>query len=273
MRRVTMLAAGVVLAGLALAGCGEKQATSNNGGGNSGGGEKLTLQLLAEKLQANSSTKQSAHFAMSMEVASQSIKAEGDMKLGAAPAMDLTYELPGLGSARMILVDDTFYFQLPPQAQKNGKPWVKLDPNGSDPLSKSLSGALKETKKNSDPAQLLKQLQDAGEITATTQETLNGKQTTHYSVTVDVKKYAGKVDPDLKDSLDKAAAAGVSSFPVEVWVDQENLPVRATVSTPFTNPTTQQADKVKLTMDYTDWGKAVTVTAPPADQVGPFPGR
>src|SRR6266540_413215 len=104
MRKVTMLAAGAVLAGLALAGCGAKQAASNNdGGGGGNGGEKLTLQLLAEKLGTNASTKQSAHMVMSMDVAQQSIKAEGDMRLGAAPAMDLNYNMAGIGNFRMLL--------------------------------------------------------------------------------------------------------------------------------------------------------------------------
>jgi hypothetical protein len=266
MRRVTLLAAGAVLAGLALAGCGAKQAASQN---DIGGGE--TLQTLAERLSANSGTKQGAHMVMSMDVSGQSIKAEGDLKLGSAPALDFTYELAGMGNARMLLVDDTFYFELPKQAQKAGKPWVKLDPNGSDPLSKSLGGALAETKKNSDPSQLLKQIEGAGDITATKQEDLDGKPTTHYSVTVDLKKYADKVDPALKSTLDKAIEAGVTTFPMELWVDQENLPVRITTATPFTNSANQKPDQIKMTMDYSDWGKSVTVTAPPADQVGELP--
>jgi hypothetical protein len=262
-----MFAAGAMLAGLALAGCGARQAGSQN----DGGGE--TLQILAEKLGAHSGTKQGAHLVMSMDVSGQSIKAEGDLRLGADAAMDLTYELAGLGKARMLVVDDSFYFELPKQAQKSGKPWAKLDPNGSDPLSKSLSGALKETKKNSDPSQMLKQIEGAGDITAKKQEDLNGKPTTHYSVTVDLKRYAEKLDPDFKSVMEKAIEAGITTYPLEVWVDQENLPVRVTVETPFTNPTTQKPDKVKMTMEYSDWGKAVTVTAPPADQVGPFPGH
>jgi hypothetical protein len=266
MRRVTLLATGAVLAGLALAGCGAKQAASQN---DSGGG--VSLQTLAERLSANSGTKQGAHMVMSMDVSGQSIKAEGDLKLGATPALDFTYELAGMGNARMLLVDDTFYFELPKQAQKAGKPWVKLDPNGSDALSKSLGGALAETKKNSDPSQLLKQIEGAGDITATKKEDLNGKATTHYSVTVDMKKYADKVDPALKSTLDKAIEAGVTTYPMELWVDQENLPVRVTVATPFTNPANQKPDQIKMTMDYTDWGKPVTVTAPPADQVGELP--
>ena len=120
---------------------------------------------------------------------------------------------------------------------------------------------------------MLKQIEGAGDITATKQEDLNGKPTTHYSVTVDMKKYADKVDPALKSTLDKAIEAGVTNYPMEVWVDQENLPVRITTATPFTNPTTQKPDQVKMTMDYSDWGKTVTVSAPPADQVGPFPGH
>ena len=273
MRRVTMFAAGAVLAGLALAGCGSKEAGTPSPQGGDGNGEQLTLQLLAEKLGANSSTKSGAHMKMSMEVAGQTVKAEGDMKLGAAPAMDITYELAGLGSARMLLVDDAFYFELPKSAQQNGKPWVKLDPNGNDALSQSLGGALSETKKNSDPSQMLKQIEGAGDITAKKQEQLDGKQTTHYSVTVDLKKYAEKVTPEMKSTLQKAIDAGVTTYPMEVWVDQDNLPVRVTVSTPFTNPANNQPDTIKMTMDYSDWGKAVTVTAPPADQIGELPGR
>ena len=110
MRRVTMFAAGAVLAGLALAGCGSKEAGSPtaNGGG-SGGAD--TLQLLAEKLGTNSGSKQGAHMAMSMEVSGQTIKAEGDLRLGTQPAMDITYDLAGIGKARMLLVDDAFYFE------------------------------------------------------------------------------------------------------------------------------------------------------------------
>jgi len=269
MRKVTMVAAGAMLAGLALAGCGAKQASSSQN--DTGGG--MTLQLLAEKLGTNSGAKQGAHMAMSMEVAGQSIKAEGDMKLGTSPAFDFTYELAGMGKARMLLVDDTFYFELPKQSQTSGKPWVKLDPNGDDPLSKTLGGALAETKKNSDPSQLLKQIEGAGDITATKQEDLDGKPTTHYSVTVDLKKYADKVDPQLKSTLDTAIAAGVTTYPMELWVDQDNLPVRITIATPFTNPANQKTDEIKMTMDYTEWGKSVNVTAPPADQVGTLPGR
>jgi len=267
MRRVTMFAAGAVLTGLALAGCGAKQATSNN----DGGGE--TLQILAANIGKSSSAKQGVHLVMSMDLSGQAIKADGDFKFGGAPAMDINYELPGIGGAKILLVDDVFYFQLPAQLQKNGKPWIKLDLNGSDQLSKTLGGALKETKKNSDPSQVLNQIKDAGEITATKQEDLNGKPTTHYSVTVDVKKAAQKVDPDLKSAMEKVAEGGVSSYPMELWVDKEGLPVRITVETPFTNPATQKVDQLKMTLDYSDWGRSVSVTAPPADQVGTFPGR
>jgi hypothetical protein len=271
MRRVTLLATGAVLAGLALAGCGAKQAAEQQQG-QQNQTMAQTLQLLAEKVGANSGAKQGVHLTMSMDTMGQSVKADGDMKFGSAPGMDLNYELPGIGSAKMILANDVFYFQLPTQLA-TGKPWVKIDVDGDDPLSKALGGALKETKKNSDPSQVLTQIKDAGQITGTTQENLNGKATTHYSVTVDINKAVEKLDPSLRSELEKVAKAGVSTYPLEVWVDQESLPVRITVDTPFTNPSTQQTDQVKMTLDYSDWGKAVTIAAPPADQVGTYPGR
>lgn len=271
MRRVTLLASGAILAGLALVGCGSKETAGTPSGQQGGEQQGQTLQLLAERIGAKSA-KQSAHLTMTMDAAGVSIKAEGDMRFGDPLAMDLQYELPGLGKARMLLVDDAFYFQLPKEMGAV-KPWVKLDANGEDPLSKSLGAALRETKKNSDPSQLLSQIKDAGEITATKQEDLNGKPTTHYSVTVDIKKYADKLDPELKSAMDEVTKAGVDKFPLEVWVDKDNLPVRITVKTPFTNPQTQKAENVAMTLDYSDWGKAVDVTAPPPDQVGELPGR
>jgi hypothetical protein len=269
MRRVTMLATGAVLAGLALAGCGERQAASQN----DGHGE--TLQILADRLGASSSGKQSVHLVMSMDMGTQAIKADGDMQVGAAPVMDLTYDFAGVGKARMLLVDDIIYIELPKQAQTKtgGKPWVKIDTNGDDPVSKSLGGALEEAKTNGDPSQIIKRVEKAGEITAKKQEDLNGKPTTHYSVTVDIKKYAATVNPELKKTLDKAIEAGVNNYPLEVWVDQDDLPVRVTSESPFTNPLTQKSEHLKLAIDYSDWGKPVSVTAPPADQVGTLPGR
>jgi hypothetical protein len=262
MRRVTLLATGAAIAALVLSGCGANQQQAPDQGSSDFG----SFRLMAESVGQKSATKQSAHMRMNVDTAGQSIKAEGDLRLGADFAMDVTMSLAGLGEAQLVLVDDVAYIKLPAEVEP-GKQWIKIDTNGTDPISKTLGGVLKQAKDNGDPAQLLKQLMDSGEITATKKEDLGGISTTHYSVTVDIKKAAAQANPDLKPVLEKAIENGLTTYPFEIWLDNENLPVKITSDTPFVNPQTQQADKVKLTVEYSDWGKAVSVTAPPADQV------
>lgn len=272
MRRVTLFAAGTALAALVLSGCGAKQQAADQGQNQGGSADFSSLKILAASVGEKSAAKQSAHMTMSMETAGQTIKAEGDMRLGNDVAMDINMTLAGVGETKMLLVDDAFYIKLPKEVQP-GKQWIKIDVNGNDALSKALAGTIKQTKENGDPSQVLKQLEDAGEITAKKQENLNGVSTTHYTVLVDAKKQVEKLTPELRPAMEEAIKAGVDKYPVEVWLDKENLPVRMSLNTPFVNPATKKPDTVKVTMDYSDWGKAVVVTAPPADQVGELPKR
>ncbi len=269
-----MLAASAAVAALVLSGCGAKeQASTDQGGGqnsNQGSEGFSSLKLLAEAVSSKSATKQSAHMSMTAAAAGQSIKAQGDMRLGTSPAMDMTMAIPQLGDAQMVLVDDVFYIKLPTELTP-GKPWLKIDTTGNDQLSQVFGAIVKQVKENGDPSQTLKQLEEAGEITGKKSEDLNGKPTTHYSVTVDIKKAAEKLTPELKAAMESVLQKGVTTYPMEIWLDKDNLPVRVSVETPIVNPATQQPDLSKVVIDYSDWGKTVNVTAPPADQVGTFP--
>jgi hypothetical protein len=185
--------------------------------------------------------------------------------------MDLKLAIPEMAELVMRVVDDTFYVKLPEELEP-GKSWIKIDTKGQDPLSKALGSAVKQMKENGDPSQALKLLEGAGDITGTKTESLNGKDTTHYTLTVDVKKLAAKQsDPDQQKALEEAIKAGVQNFPVDVWLDAEKLPVRIALNIPFADPTSQKTEQVKMSIDYSDWGKAVDVTAPPAAEVAELP--
>jgi hypothetical protein len=93
-------------------------------------------------------------------------------------------------------------------------------------------------------------------------------------VTVDVKKMIEKqADPDLKKLMQAALDGGMTTLTNDVWLDAENLPVRLKMDMPFTNPADKKPTTLKTTVDYSDWGKAVTVEAPPASEVGELPRR
>jgi hypothetical protein len=268
-RRTVSLACAASVVALVLSGCSAKQETGSPSGGT--GEEINSLSLLAAKVGEVSAARQAAHVTIDVQGGGESIKGEGDMRFGASPAMDMTLAIPEMAAITMRFIDDTFYLKLPDELEP-GKSWVKIDTNGDDPISQALGAAVKQMKENGDPAQTLKQLQEAGEITASKDEQLGGKDVKHYSITVDVKKLVDKQqDPAAKKAMEEAAKAGIQNIPLEVWVDRDNLPAKITMDMPFTDPTTQKAEQVKMVMEYTDWGKQIDVTAPPANEVAELP--
>ena len=118
-----------------------------------------------------------------------------------------------------------------PTQMTGGKAWVKVDPNGTDEMSK----ALREGGSSSgDPQTMVNALKGG---TATVVDTNGGN--THYRIT----------------GLSISGATGTT---MDLTVDSKNLPVTSVV----------EASGAKVTTTYSDWGAPVTVTAPPADQVG-----
>jgi uncharacterized protein YfaP (DUF2135 family) len=257
-----------------LGACAEKEAgqASPSNGSSGGGSEQAATNLaaLAQSIGEKTGEKTSAHMTMDMSVAEQTISAEGDMEFGANDvAMTMTMEIPGQGEMTMLLSEGVMYIQMP-QELEPGKPWIKIDPKGDDPMSKALGSTFDDVRKNADPRASIEQLKDSGEITAEEEVELNGEQTTHYSITVDVEKMAAQQDdPAAKTALE---AAGVKDFPAELWVNGDGLPMRMTMDMPMADPTSGKAMNAKLQMDYTDWGKAVEIAVPSPDQIAELPG-
>jgi hypothetical protein len=115
---------------------------------------------------------------------------------------------------------------------KNGKPWVKIDPNATDSFSKQMAPQLKSA------ADLRSQVEVYQGSTATLVGTDAGVR--HYRLT------------------------GVSSAPTQpfdIYLDSQDRPVKVTTS----------SSSVDMTITYSGFGEPVTVSAPPDDQVGPPP--
>jgi hypothetical protein len=264
MRTIARLTCGVAVVALALAGC-SKETGTPVGSGPGADAKVDSLVTLADLVKRKSTEKQAAHVTIAVDAGGEAITGAGDMRFGDKPAMDLKMSVPEMAELTLRFVDGVFYFKLPEEPEP-GKPWVKIDTNGTDELSQALGNVVAQMKDSGDPSQLLSNLQRAGTITATKTEQLNGKSTTHYTVTVDVAKLAAQ-----QPALAAATKAGISSFPLDVWLDADNLPARITVNTPYTDPKTQQTAQVKVQADYTDWGKRVDVTAPPAGEIAKLP--
>jgi hypothetical protein len=277
-----MRKAGTALAAFALAAtlgaCGGNAGTDNGTATNTGTADTgtdnkpMSIVDLAQSIGDETADASSAHMKMTAQAAGQDITGEGDLKFGsddAAMAMDLgTSE----GAISMVFLDGVLYMKLPQEVQP-GKPWIKIDPKSNNAVGKALGGINEQLSKNADPRAVLKEFEKSGQITNTQQETLDGKETTHYTITVDVQKMAdSQTDPTAKQALQSAINAGMKDFPVNVWVDDEDLPVRFTMETPM--PDGQgSTTSTKVQVDYSDWGKPVTVEAPPADQTTELPNK
>jgi hypothetical protein len=290
MLRKTLLVAGAGAALIALSACGPDNiagsATSQGSGGAaaassgpsssapSGDSQKIsTVADLGALVQHNASAKNSVHVQMDMSIpGAGAISAQGDMKFaGTQSAEQMTMTVPGAGAMQMVIVGGNFYMKLPAALSSSDKPWVKVDTSGNDALSQSL-GSTASLADQTDPTQLIDKIKSAGTITNTTHEQLNGEATTHYSINVDVKKMAANM---ASTDTEKQALSqlGATTMPFDIWVNSDNLPVKIVTKIAFPDPTSGKSEQVSMTALYTNWGQPVTVTAPPADQVGTLGGK
>jgi hypothetical protein len=237
------------------------------------GAQISSVADLGSLVQHSASKKTSTHVTMNMTVSGGgTLTAEGDFKFaGTESAMHMGMTVPSAGDMDMILVDRVFYLKLPANLNTTGKPWVKIDLNGNDALSKSF-GSTVNLAGQSDPTQIIEKFTSSGTITKVSHEDVDGQPTTHYAIAVDVRKLAqslGAADAE-KQALD---TLNVSTLPLDVWVNSDGLPVKVVMHIAVANPQTGQAVQVNMTANYTHWGEPVDISAPPADEVGTLDGN
>jgi LppX_LprAFG lipoprotein len=141
-----------------------------------------------------------------------------------------------------------------------GKQWVKIDlgqlaqQRGID-LS-SLANA------SPTPTSALSYLRGSGKVREVGKESIDGAETTHYKVVVDLEKAVARSDATTQEALRRLIQeSGVKKLPIDVWVDGDGYVRKVQYA--------QRAGgkDVKVTMNLHDYGKPVTVKPPPSDSV------
>jgi hypothetical protein len=140
--------------------------------------------------------------------------------------------------------------------------WIRLDlQQASEAMGKDLNGLLAQAGQN--PAQVLDMLRASGEVVEVGTETVNGESTTHYRATIDLAKAADQLGPDAQAMLKRLSAAGApTTFPVDVWIGDDGLVRRVVLDESFS--ANGQSGGAKVTLDLSDYGTPVDVTAPPS---------
>ena len=145
-----------------------------------------------------------------------------------------------------------------------GKPWIRLDLQkagkaaGVD-FSQLMGGG------SQNPTDSLAILRHAGDFSSVGSDTVGGVETTHYHGTIDLEKAAesgGAPAATIKRLLEAGAP---TQYPADVWIDDAGLIRRLT--TAYDETVGGKTLSMSMTMDMSDYGSPVDVSAPPASQV------
>lgn len=245
----TMIGTTAVLTTLVVAGCGSATDISGSRGAS------LTKQNFGSAISSATSNARSVHMTADVALQGQHLTLSADESLSGGSLKDvaavLTVNMSGLGSVEARVLSGVVYINagalnLPGSSTK---PWIKVDlTDPSNPVGAAFAkiGAL-------NPAELMKTFAAVSTLTKLGTETVDGVQTTHYTVTVDTSKAA--------TMFGIPPGGGMASMPKtltsNVWVDGSSRPVKVTMS--YSMGT--------MEMHFSKWGEPVNVVAPAASQV------
>lgn len=186
--------------------------------------------------------------------------AEGDVDYTADPvAMAMTLDMPtsmpmGDQPADMRFVDGVFYMSM---GELTGGKFWKLDPaDSSSPL-----GDLGSMLDQMDPTAMMQRLEPAiDSVTYAGEEDVDGRSLGHYELTVDAAAL-GKAMNAPKGAMGQLP----DSVSYDLWLDEEHRMAQTTMELPIQGMTAS----VEITVE--DWGKDVSIEAPPAGQITDMP--
>lgn len=246
---------------LALVACGS-QATPGSDSAKPNVLAQLASDALGSIQKTIDTTNKASSVAVTMtgNVAGESVDMRGVIDLGDPLKADMTVNDPKEGQTTVRIIDTTFYIGVPEeeQASMDGKKWLKM--NLAD-LGQN-SDAMARQFEDMDPVKGLKTLLKGKDVTVVGEENVDGVQTVHYTTTSPVDSYLTELDAEVRKGVQaQLAKAGVTEIKTDVWVDEQYQPrrvhmVMGTVS--------------DFTINYTDYGKPVTIEAPPAAETLDF---
>ncbi|MFE6590793.1 hypothetical protein [Streptomyces sp. NPDC057781] len=271
--KVGAIAVAAVMGSVVLAGCGDDSEPTTQGGGasasasNSGGGSGQEQGTSAVRAAYDKTAEaESARMTIKMKLAAEgkTITSDGKGVIDLAEGDSVMTITAQDKSIEQRVVDQVLYQKVPGQKAPGGKPWIKID------LKKVAAQQGMSNQQIGDPAQTAayaKAITDK-DVTKVGTEKIDGANTTHYKVSVDVSKLPGG------EQMSKQLGP---TLPMQVWLDDEGRlrrqQIDMTVKAPASasakpdNSASPQQLKMSTVMDFSDFGTEVNAEAPPADQV------
>lgn len=255
LRKVSSFTVAALLVGLSVSACGDKDKDS---AGDQNGSKpatsdttSLTAANFAEVLSDSQAKAKSAHVDMEIGAAGQTIKAQGDVAVGATPvdsAMTMTMDMGSSMSFEMRLVDQVFYMNM---GQMSADKFIKVDlKDKSNPLTKQFGQVMDQM----DPAKQMADLKKA--VTSFEKkgdpQTIDGVKAQPYVVKVDTSKVQS-----FKDLPDASADMIPESIEYTMFIGSDNLLRRMSFDIAGS----------ESTINYSKWGEPVEIKAPSAGEI------
>ncbi len=255
-RKLSSIVAVVLLAGLTLSACGDKDtggSDTKSGSSSSSADKELDAETFFTTLIKEQGKAGSAHTAMTVGVGGQTIKADGDTKFGktfadTSMSMDMDMGSAGPATMKMLLVDGVLYMNF---GQVTKGKYAKIDLKDEDnPLGQQFSQLADQM----DPSKQLEQFKKA--VTSFEKKgkpkQLDGVEAQPYEVVLDTSKI------DALSELPGGAGANLpKTITYVMYLGSDDLLRRMTATVAGS----------KTQVDFSKWGEPVDVKAPPASEV------
>jgi hypothetical protein len=248
-------------AALTLAACTSTTSGSGKTHGPSGSAASPTTSAaLAALMESGISQVKSARIDLDVSISGQPLTGSGAEKLdsGKLVALDVTEHLPaGAGDIRIIVVNGDTYAKLPAALNSTGKPYLRVTSDSSNPVIQQLSSSMDSALASASLGSVADFARAAKSFRFVGPATVRGVATTHYSIVVEIDKLPDDL-PGKKELLD----GGVKSLPLELFIDKQGRPIQVTENADL------QGQKIQTKVGVRAYDEPVTITAPPADQIG-----
>ncbi|MGW7293996.1 hypothetical protein ACWGIB_16610 [Streptomyces xiamenensis] len=284
------MATAVLLVGTAACGgsdSGTSDAQGNEGSGDDKSGSDTSARSAFEALTAAA---QSTEEITSADVVSVTQQAATETSMSGslswADGLEMTAVMTndafgaaagGPGEVEVVWVDGVMYMNLGEEfaTETDGRSWMAMDlaglmeEAGEDALGSVLSSTMDQGAQS--PADQVAMLLESEDVEWVAEEELDGATVNHYAGTLAMEDvfelqgtFEGLGEEERTALLDLLAEQGTEFYELDVWVNEDDFPVKVSQSYdtdmgPFAQETT-----------YSNFGTEVNAEAPPADEVVDF---
>jgi hypothetical protein len=169
-------------------------------------------------------------------------------------------------SVPLVYLRGTLYGKVPQQFASfaGGKQWAKINLSQAGARAGVGLDSVIQNAELIDPGQQTKTFTASKDARKVGEETIDGVKTTHYTGAITVKDALDTLDAQTRTKLQQTyTQVGAQKINFDVWVDGQDLARKLTVKLARST-----GESTTLSVVYSDFGKTVSVSAPPADQVG-----